>query len=216
MKHKQKLGERRKYPRYYPEPENHPEVSFIFDNGEKISVEIVNISRGGVLISTNEIEHFLDMDQQQIKMIEIVAPNKKPFRCAGELKRLQPVMEEKKCFCAVEFSRIDDRKKQSGSVEEESPSERDPAQFVDKIFESVLQSQNYMKMKDRKQAEKIRQSIYDSFAEVTDHLTVEDRWWFYELLDEIKTRDPNFPDGLKNDFLKLCKIGLKKAGQKKK
>ena len=106
MKSNNHFIERRKFPRYYPDKKNQPRVTFIFDNGEKISVEVINISRGGMLASTTEMEHFLEMDQQKIKIIEIIPPDRKPFRCAGNLLRLHPMREDNRCYCAIEFRKI--------------------------------------------------------------------------------------------------------------
>ena len=57
----------------------------------------------------------------------------------------------------------------------------------------------------------MRTAVYDSFSDITENLSLEDKWWFYELLDEIKNREPNIPGELKQDFVNICKIGLTNA-----
>ncbi len=90
MKNSTASGERRKHPRFYPDHNNLPKVSFHFEDGEQLSVDLINISRGGMFVSTPQIEQFLESDHQQIKIIEIVPPQRAPFRCSGKLLRLLP------------------------------------------------------------------------------------------------------------------------------
>ena len=52
---------------------------------------------------TSSIEHFLGIEDQNIDLVEIIFPDKEPFRCTGRILRLQPSTSENKCFCAVEF-----------------------------------------------------------------------------------------------------------------
>jgi len=214
MKSNNHFIERRKFPRYYPDKKNQPRVSFIFDNGEKISVEVINISRGGMLASTTEMEHFLEMDQQKIKIIEIIPPDRKPFRCAGNLLRLHPMREDNRCYCAIEFRKIgeEDIKKEhprQGSNTDTRSAEQADLEIKNKILNRVSKASNYTKTEDQQRAMEIRKSVYNSFADITDHLSLEDKWWFFELLDEMKRREPDYHEALKEDFLNLCLKGLK-------
>ena len=211
MKPKKETRERRKHPRYYPDEENQPQVSFIFDDGEKISVEVVNISRSGIFGSTTSIEHFIDADNQKINIIEIFPPNNKPFRCAGKLLRVHPLSEDNKCFIAVEFCKIGEEEslplENNENLELKSP-EKKELMSDDELLSRVEQAENYMKIMDTEQASKIRKIVYDSFNDITYNLSLEDKWTFFELLDEMQSRQPNYPEELKQDFIKLCRIGL--------
>jgi len=214
MKQKKDSKERRQHPRFYPDEQNLPEVRFIFDDGEKVSIDIVNISRGGLLGSTSSIEQFLEIDHHKIKVIEIMAQNKDPFRCAGKLLRLHPLREDNKCFCAVEFCKTGEEEPASEPEKKSETLPQKPAkesnyQFDIEIFKRVAKAENYLQIPNNDQATKIRKAVYDSFTDITENLPLEDRWWFFELLDEIKKREPNIPDELKQDFVNICKIGLK-------
>ena len=221
MNQKKNSGERRQHPRYFPEKDNQPEVRFIFNDGEKVSVEVVNISRGGLLGSTSGIEQFLEMDHHKIKVIEIIPPTKEPFRCAGKLLRLHPILEDEKCFCAVEFCKIEDEdKKTELEVSLETPLVKDEdeviAKFETEIIKRVAQAGNYLQDQNIKQTTKMRKAVYDSFSDITKNLSLEDKWWFFELLDEMKSREPDIPEELKKDFIKLCKNGLQDYSKDKK
>jgi len=219
MKQKKNSGERRQHPRFFPEKDNQPEVRFIFNDGEKVSVEVVNISRGGLLGSTSGIEQFLEMEHHKIKVIEIIPPNKEPFRCAGELLRLHPIQEDNRCFCAVEFCKIEDEDKKTEPEESLEPTlvkDEVIANFEIEIIKRVKQAGNYLQDQNIEQATKMRKSVYNSFSDITKNLSLEDKWWFFELLDEIKTREPDLPEELKMDFIDLCKSGLKNSSKNEK
>ena len=218
MKRTKDLGERRKHQRFYPDQNNLPRVSFIFKNNEKVSVEVINISRGGMLASTTQMENFLDNDHQKIKLIEIFPPNRQPFRCAGKLLRLNALLEDEKCYCAVEFRKIDDKEKDDKiyteiSAQNEPIIDLEKDNFSDEILTRVSEATNYIKIEDLEQAAEIRKQVYDTFSDITDHLSLEDRWWFFELLDEIISLQPDYPESLQNDFLNLCLIGLRNAAK---
>ena len=68
------------------------------------------------------------------------------------------------------------------------PKQKQNRQFENDILQRVQGTKNYVLEKNLKQAAIFRESVYDSFADITQNLSIEDRWWFYELLDEIKTR----------------------------
>jgi hypothetical protein len=213
MKLEKYSGERREHPRYFPDKDNLPEVRFIFEDGEKISVEIVNISRGGLFGSTSSIEQFLEIDNHKIKTIEIIPRDKNPFRCAGKLLRLHPMREDDKCFCAVEFCKVDkeEHAAEKSEVFQNKSAKEPDFQIENEMIKRVRDAENYLHISNKNQAAKVRMAVYDSFCDITKNLSLEDRWWFYELLDEIKNREPKLPDELKQDFLELCENGLNKA-----
>ncbi|OQX85284.1 hypothetical protein B6D60_08130 [candidate division KSB1 bacterium 4484_87] len=211
------LKERRKYPRFYPDADNQPKVVFFLENGQQFSVDVVNISRGGMLASTPDMDYFLEMDHQKIKIIEIIPPNRKPFRCAGKILRIHPILEDRACYCAVEFRKIDS--KLAESVVLSSPPktrtkrEEKNTDWEAEIWNRVLAAENYLKAPNAGEAQ---QRIYESFADITDSLSLEDRWWFFELLDEIKIKQPEIPEELKKDFLSLCELAFQKRKATKK
>ena len=217
MKRGKSSAERRKHPRFFPDKENMPEVNFIFDDGEKISIDVVNISRGGMLASTSHMEIFLEMEHQKIKTIEIIAPDRQPFRCSGILLRVHPLLEDKKCYCAIEFSRFGEQTGIALAGEEirKQNQKKERKNFESSILERVREAENYTKMIDHESSPEIRKNVYDSFSDIADKLSVEDRWWFFELLDEMKSREPSCPEDLKKDFLELCLTVFDKESKSK-
>lgn len=216
MKPENELFERRQNPRYYPDRKNQPKVSFIFNKGEKISIEVVNISKGGLLGYTSSIEQFLEIDHQRIDMIEIIFPERQPFRCSGKLLRLQPTREENKCFCAVEFSLTgtDINQNQVDVAKQIEESQQPEKKIIipdQQLLKRVERADNYMRIEDADEEIKARKVVYDSFDDITTKLSLEEKWWFFEILDEMKRREPEYPDGLKRAYIKLCRIGIEQS-----
>lgn len=271
MTRNQKLEDRRKFPRYQPDQKNTPAVKFIFSGSSKVSINTINISKGGLMGYTSSIEHFLGIQDQFIDVIEIIFPNKEPFRCSGRILRLQPSINENKCYCAVEFGKtvsgeiesfgsthtsealnsdhnsnnnngrtkfsdssiynepletndgdlffdLQPAAKNSNSQIFDSPPETDsqkennPPQIPDwKIVKRIRNIENYANIDDVEKEVEIRRQAYNSFDDITDHLTIEEKWWFFEMLDEMKRHEPNYPENLKQAFFQLYRTGMEQA-----
>jgi len=212
--------ERRAHPRLYPKKQSEqPKVIFHFNRQLKITVNTINISTGGMMGYTPSIEHFLGIEDQHIKKVEIAFPNKKKIICSGKILRVQPVLSENRCYCAVEFGDIDKSeklkvKKAAGQPVHviESPDETE----IDEkeLLERLKSLGSYGKTRDLEIEEKIFQKALTVFADVTKNLNAEEKWFFHDLLDEMKMKEPDYPPALKKAFLKLCRTGLK--GEKEK
>lgn len=212
--------ERRAHPRLYPKKQSEqPKVIFHFNRQLKIAVNTINISSGGMMGYTPSIEHFLGIEDQHIKKVEIAFPNKKKILCSGKILRVQPVLSENRCYCAVEFSDIEKPEKQQGEkpvseqVDVIHPS--DETEIDEKeLLERLKSLGSFGKTRDIELEEKICQKALTVFADVTKNLTAEEKWFFHDLLEEMKRKEPDYPPALKKAFLKLCRTGLK--GKKEK
>ena len=216
MEQQKRIIERRQHPRYYPDMKNQPRVIFIFNNGENITINVVNISRGGLMGYTNSIEHFLGIEHQQINIIDITFPDKLPFRCSGTLLRLQPTREEIKCFCAVKFHQdgFDENQNKINVADQIDKSQQIMKKIVipDKQFLlRVEKAKNYWEIEDSELESEIRKSVYDSFDDITVNLSLEEKWWFFEILDEMIRKEPNYPEGLKRAYINLCRTGMQQT-----
>lgn len=215
MKQNKNLKDRRRFPRYYPTKSYSPKVNFEFKGNTKITINTINISKGGLMGYTSSIEQFLGIQNQDIEIIEIIFPDKKPFLCSGRILRLQPSIVENKCFCAVEFDVSDS----SDNIDVIDVSKNFDHRHTTlkrtvsdhELIQRVQQLENYYHIEDVDKEIELRQQAYNSFDDITGHLTIEEKWWFYEMLDEMKRQEPNYPDVLKQAFLKLCRTGIKQS-----
>lgn len=216
METQKRLIERRGHPRYYPDRKNQPLVNFIFSEEERVAVEVLNISRGGLFGYTSGTKQFIRFGHPRINLIEISFPEKSPFRCSGRLLRVQATREQNKCFCAIELDRtgIDENRGNIdvGSEIEQAHRPRKKVLVHDqKFIDRLKNAENYFQIKDRYLSATARRSVYDAFDDVTAKLTLEEKWLFYEIIDEMKRLEPEYPTNLKKAFLSLCRTGIKQS-----
>lgn len=267
MTRNQKPEDRRSFPRYHPDEKHAPKVKFIFNGGSDVNVSTINISKGGLMGYTASIEHFLGIPDQNIDTIEIIFPGKDAFRCSGRILRLQPSINENKCYCAVEFGETEqpdieslkfetsESKKKSedsesnnngrtkfmnSSIYKESSSQnfsfnsdkrdninelllktsqkpqksKENSKLIipdGKILNRIRQLENYVTIEEVERELELRRLAYNSFDDITEHLTIEEKWWFFEMLDEMKRQEPDYPENLKRAFFKLYRTGLQQA-----
>ncbi len=211
--------ERRRHPRYYPDRKNTPQVSFSLIGHKNISVDVVNISQGGMLGYAASNNYTTGNYHKKIRKIEIIFPGKLAFCCSGNLLRVHSTRESFKCFCAIQFDEIGyDKNKNQLIIGERIERSLQPIKEViipDEIFISRLEKfDNYMKIKNPKLVFEIRKSVYDSFDDITSFLELEEKWWFFEMVDELMRCEPIYPEGLKKAFINLCRVGLKQSLKK--
>jgi hypothetical protein len=205
--------ERRKHPRFYPDTTNQPTVTFLLNGSPKISITTVNICKGGLMGYTASIEHFIGMEDHHIHQIEITFPEQDPFRCSGKILRVLPDILENRCYCAVEFdipeSLISTEPSVVGDDVEMSQETLDIPDYL--FMERFERLENYSSIEDIDIETRIRLTAYDAFDDVTNNLTVEEKWLFYEMLDEMMHVAPDYPDNLKRAFINLCRTGIRQT-----
>lgn len=211
--------ERRKHQRYYPDRKNYPKVNLVANGHEKTSIDVVNISQGGMLGYAAKNDYMTGDNHTRIKEIEIIFPGKLPFYCSGNLLRVHPTSGSLKCFCAIQFDQIgSDKNKNQLNIGERIEHSLRPIEEVvipDEIFINRLEKfDNYMKINNPKLESEIRKSVYDSFDDITTNLSLEEKWWFFEMVDELKHREPEYPAALKEAFINLCRVGLEQSLKK--
>lgn len=220
MEQAQQVVERRKYPRYLPDRKNQPRVNFIMANGDKVPIEVMNISGGGMFGYTSNIAQLSEIEQN-IDKVEIIFPNNRPLCCSGKLLRLQPTRKKSKCFCAVEFAvnGVDENQNQVDLAREiERALLPDKKTIIpDQHFiNRVKNTENYIKIENLDWKSSVRRTVYDSFDDITNQLSWEEKWWFFEILDAMKRYEPDYPEDLCQAFIQLCRTGLEQSIKKNK
>ncbi len=211
--------ERRRHPRYYPDRQSTPKVNLALNGSDKFSVDVINISRGGFLGSTIDYELTNNHHHQRIREIEIAFPGRSPFYCSGKLLRVSPSRMSLKCFCAVQFEPVGfDSNHNPLDVGEQIESSLRPTKIVvipdQLLIDRLKQVENYTQISNPTLASQVRQRVYDSFDDILSYLSLEEKWYFLQMIDELKRHEPNYPEDLKNAFIKMCRIGLEIAQKK--
>jgi len=191
--------ERRRYYRLQPSPEAEPRVTFEFER-QTLEVKLVNISPGGLLCYVDEAIKIIT-PELVIPRIVVALPNKKPVTYSGRVVRVQFTSEPGMQFCAVEFVRFEKK-----VLDKKSKPLPKPAVLADDLeFVQRLQSiSNFSSIASIAEELTLRQTVYDGFAAEAKRLPLEERWYFFEVIDEMKRRQPNYPPGLQQEFCRLC------------
>lgn len=211
--------ERRKHARYYPDRESTPKVNFAINGDEKFSVDVINISRGGLLGYTIDYDLTNNNHHQHIREIEIAFPGRAPFYCSGKLLRVSPSRMSLKCFCAVQFEPIGfDRHHNQLDVGDQIEASLRPSKIIvipdQMLINRLQQCPNFMKISDQILADSVRKAVYDSFDDIISYLSLEEKWYFLQMIDELKRHEPDYPEDLKKAFITISRIGLELAQRK--
>ena len=192
--------ERRRYYRLQPAVEPEPQATFEL-NGTAFEVKVVNLSPGGLLCYVNGKSAGCTADTL-IPKIVIKVPDKKPVIYSGKIVRMMPTAESGKRFCAVEFIQFEKRILQRGSkpCEEFTPENSD-----DNFILRLGSYKSFLKASSLEVELSLRKAVYDDFMVESQKLAIEERWFFYEIIDEMKRFEPKYPEGLKTEFLRLCR-----------
>ncbi len=208
--------ERRRHPRYYPDRQSTPKVNLAFNGNDRFSVDVINISRGGFLGYT--IDHDLTNNHhpQRIREIEIAFPGRSPFYCSGKLLRVSPSRVAMKSFCAVELDPLGfDHHRNQLDVGDQIEASLRPSKVIvipdQMLIDRLQQYPNYMKLSDPTLVDAVRKTVYDAFDDITNYLSLEEKWYFLQMIDELKRHEPDYPDDLKIAFVRMCRIGLELA-----
>ena len=226
--------ERRKHPRRRVSPKDELQVTFKFKGGSVVDINVLNISKAGLLGYTSSIEHFIGIDDQNIEQIVITEAGKKPFKCSGRIMRVQPVLDHHRCYCAVEINSETDQPESAVQVIDGTDVTKDltpPYRVIDdrplarkvkridrqlkseaaideELLARISKLECFFGLKDLKQEEELRQKAYKEFEDITRHLTIEEQWFFCDILEIMKRHEPNYPEDAKLSFLKLCRLAL--------
>lgn len=208
--------ERRRYPRYYPDRKYPLSVALVFNGEEKLLVDIVNISCGGLFGYTQLFDQLVELPQSRVPTIEFRYPNRETFHCSGTILRVQPTRDNSKCFCAIQFDQFGhDEHKNCIVVAQQIEALQKPIPKViiqeQQLIRRLQRSENYFKINDAQRQTSIRRAVYDSFDDVTVYLSLEEKYWFFEIIDEMKRQEPNYSDSLKRAFVNLCRTGIEQT-----
>ena len=194
-----KIDENRRYYRLQPKEED--PRAFLEIGRLKVDLTVVNLSPGGLLcyISAKETSVFNGLF---VPKITVQMPKKKPIIYSGIVIRAEVVKESESKFCAIEFVRFQKKVLSKGSkpVNEIAPS-RDADRFFIHRLESIKFLDGPHSFKEETHE---KEMLYNAFEDIADRLPIEERWFFLEILDDMKSREPNYPEGLKLEFLRFC------------
>lgn len=198
IKHKIAQIERRKHYRIHlSELDPRLHVSIQLASGVQFEVKLINYSLGGVLFYANPA---LELTKgMPIPVVAFKFPNKPVVEFSGRLVRVDKSRD--KLFCAVVFDEMEP--KPTALQEFCSQMTGDQLKWV-KLLESIP---NYTRDSTVDLYHDGLRVGYEKFEKIVSAFPMEEKWWFYELLDELKRREPDYPPNLLEEFIRMCEYG---------
>ena len=201
--------ERRRYYRLRPSMPGKILAEIFFLGNKHCSAQVVNLSPGGILVYATECtEKFHKGDI--LPRVDLEFPRKPSVTYAGEIIRLEPTGDPLAIYCAIKFE------KYGGMTGVKIPSKKGIK--IDTIHEEAVfmtrlrQAENYTHEKSVRDEIRLRTHVYESFRDITENLRMEERWFFFELLDELKRQEPAYSQAILKEYLRLCK-GKERASE---
>ncbi len=190
-----------------------PSAAHLFINDARVpAVTPLNFSAGGMLCAI-ELGDLALAQGQKVDCIQLVFPHKPPLAFSGTVVRLEAQERTHDYLCAIRF--------ESMLSADSVPSARyDAARLVrrvkagevsDALIQRLKFLPNYMQMSNPEKAANVREQVYSSFKAVLGSLEPGERWWFCEVLDALKSMEPQYPFGLLEEYLRLCKKAYSSA-----
>ncbi len=194
--------ERRKYYRLKPTVPEKIEASVFFMDGSSCSAEVINLSPAGLLCFCTTSPEKFHLDDI-FPRIDLHIPHKPVVTYAGRLVRKEDTGDPKAFYFAIKFEKFGGIEGiRIPSTKKSKPLSAD----VDALFLTRLrQAENFVQAATYYEETRLRRRVYRSFQDVTDRLRLEEKWFFLELLDELKRQEPNYSEGLLKEFLRLCR-----------
>ena len=66
---------------------------------------------------------------------------------------------------------------------------------------------NFTFAKDVNEETKLREEVYAAFEPITNHLSLDDKFQLYDLIDQLKMHETEYRSTIKQEFLELCSKG---------
>ncbi len=194
--------ERRRYYRLQPRMPEKIEASIFFLDGKHCTAEVVNFSPAGLLCFCTQWPEKFHLDDI-FQRIDLHIPNKPIVTYSGRVVRKESTADPKAFYFAIKFERFGGKEGVAvPSKKKNSPLKAD----VDALFLTRLrQAENYLRAPNFYEETRLRTRVYRAFQDVTDRLRLEEKWFFLELLDELKREEPDYSPGLLREFLRLCR-----------
>ena len=194
--------ERRRYYRLQPSMPGKILVEIFFLGHKHCTAQVVNLSPGGILVYVTECAgkfHKGDI----LPRVDLKLPHKSPVTYSGEIIRIEPTGDPAAIYCAIKFE------KYGGMTGIKIPSKKkttiDTAREEAVFMTRLRQAENYTRQESLRDEIRVRTHVYESFRDITENLRVEERWFFFELMDELKRQEPAYSEGNIKEYLRLCK-----------
>lgn len=212
----QKIAEHRHYVRMPAGEASVSDAELFFGDDQHCQAQVLNVSAGGVLCRLPETGPIPSI-HDPINPLLLFRDGREPINFIGTVRRLEYRAGD--MSCAIEFSeaqpphteRETHRKERKTST---ATSERagflagriSAENFIGRLYTaSAFRNSQALSWGDwQKQME-------TSFRDILATLPKTERWWFLHVIEVLKESEPDYPDTLLGEYIRLCKKGFGKT-----
>ena len=201
IKHKIAQVERREHYRIHlNELDPRLSVSITPASGMAQEVKLINYSLGGVLFYAHPSLEIKKGDS--VPAIAFKFPNKPAVEFSGKFARVEKSRD--KLFCAVSF---DEKQQLQPQLEHQMDSGLFLSPAKARWIEIIKAIPNYTRDSTVDLYHEALRTGYEKFNRLVKDFKLEEKWWFFEQLDELKRREPDYPTELLDEFIRMCEKG---------
>lgn len=210
-----RIAEHRHYVRLPAGEASVSDAELFFGDHQHCQARVMNVSAGGVLCRLPETGPIPSI-HDPINPLLLFREGREPINFTGTVRRLEYRAGD--MSCAIEFSetlppyteretRTKQRKTATASSEKAGflTGRISAENFVGRLYTTpAFRSSQALSWADwQKQME-------TSFRDILATLQKTERWWFLHVIEVLKETEPDYPDSLLGEYVRLCKKGFGK------
>jgi len=199
--------ERRSHYRMNIQGKDHVTAQLNTPVGAITDIQPINLSPGGLLCRLKASQTQNSKLLSSLDSVTLDFAEKGQVSVQGHIRRLEYTGGDNYYYCAIQFTRLLEStlKTPEGKLDKRLQA-KSKSLLLDPVL-SLRQTPNYTQMTDSMKAGRIRDAVYAFFNKIVSGLSEHEQWWFYEVLDALKSQEPHFSPGLIAEYIHLFKKG---------
>jgi hypothetical protein len=183
------------------------------DDMEPTSAIPVNFSAGGILCQLSQEQSKSVFSRNGETQVRISFLEKGHIDLNGKIRRIESYGRRSTYDCAIQFTRVRGNHLFQGGKRLVNPkiAIEDGENITPKknnAIECLNRTLNYGNISGTQEREKARGRVYAFYDNVVSGLSSNEQWWFYEVLDTLKSQAPNYSPALLKEYQNLYERGM--------
>lgn len=207
------VQERRAHYRLPVSQDSGIKVQLGYNHKELTYAQVMNLSAGGVLckLFTDQSKSMFAKNGETQVRIDI--SDKGHIALDGKIRRIESFGRSKTYDCAIQFTQIRQNNTYKGGKRLINPkialsNIKSLVPTANNALDCLNGTLNYMKSQPGEARNKGRNRVYAFFENVVCGLSSAEQWWFYEVLDSLKTEAPDYSSELLSEYKNLYNHGF--------
>lgn len=208
-----KTEEHREYSRLPAETASISNAELFFGDHQRCMARVLNVSAGGLFCRLSENSPIPTV-RDSINRVLLFRDGREPVNLSGTVRRLEYRAGD--MSCAIEFAnqqtaRLDSKTNRPLHSAQPQTNEqiRQPATriSVDNFIGRLYTAPALRTPQGRSRAE-WQLLVTSSFHDLLGHMKENEHWWFVHVLELLKEAEPDYPDALLAEYMRLCRKGF--------